>query len=229
MRERTRPSSGQAAQLFDQSETGPLVQHGISRSGRLYFDTEWTEHFVRRTMAFAASTKSSVTQQAAAESLVAYMDVNGLVVNAICFSPFRLLPCALGSQLSSGRTHMSASKSVRIRHVGNWCIHLDQTYVESPFKSEKKDVEMLNYAQPFVDALRTIPGAEVISQPSWEGWGRSRLNEILDQGDWYPLLASRKFGAGKVTSWTTGASPHWGINLMKWKQYPQFWKQVFTA
>ena len=264
---------------------------------------------------------------------------------------------------------MSAAQSVRIWHVGNWCIQLGQTYVESPFKSEKKDVEMLNYAQPFVDALRTIPGAEVISQPSWElyhmspeafderlqwstaivfadvetkclmlhpdffqrakwgdspvtfpdrfdilrkwigegghfhmnggwysfggelgkgGWGRSRLHdifpvvclphddliestagfevrcalpdhpmaagidwstlpavlgfnetrlrrgcdavvEIRDQGEWYPLLASRRFGAGKVTSWTTGASPHWGINVMKWKQYPQFWKQVFTA
>ena len=57
---------------------------------------------------------------------------------------------------------------VRIWHVGNWCIQLGQTYVESPFKSEKKDVEMLNYARPFVEALREIPGAEVISQPSWE-------------------------------------------------------------
>ena len=63
---------------------------------------------------------------------------------------------------------MSVSRPVHIWHVGNWCIQLGQTYVESPFKSEKKDVEMLNYAKPFVDALRTIPGSEVISQPSWE-------------------------------------------------------------
>ncbi len=33
-------------------------------------------------------------------------------------------------------------------------------------KSEKKDVELLNYAQPFINALKTIPGAEVLSQPS---------------------------------------------------------------
>ena len=53
-------------------------------------------------------------------------------------------------------------------HVGNWCIHLGQKYVESPFEAPTKDVEVVNYAQPFVDALRGIPDAEVVSQPSWE-------------------------------------------------------------
>jgi uncharacterized membrane protein len=264
---------------------------------------------------------------------------------------------------------MAVHTSPRIWHVGNWCIHLGQTYVESPFKSEKKDVELLNYAQPFVDALKCIPGAEVISQPSWElyhlspqafderlqwataivfadvetkclmlhpdffqrakwgeapvtfpdrfdilrewitggghfhmnggwysyggelgkgGWGRSRLHdlfpvaclphddliestagyevrcplpdhpmvrgiewstmppllgfnetsfregsenlvEINNQGTWYPLLAARTCGRGRITCWTTGASPHWGINFMKWSLYPRFWKQVFAA
>ncbi len=263
---------------------------------------------------------------------------------------------------------MNTSKPLRIWHVGNWCIQLGQTYIESPFKSEKKDVEMLNYAKPFVDALRTIPHAEVLSQPSWElyhmspeefderlrwattivfadvetkclmlhpdffkreawgekpvtfpdrfdilldwiakgghfhmnggwysfggelgkgGWGRSRLHdalpvvclphddliestsgfevrcsmpdhalikdidwstlpallgfnetqrrdgcdvivEIQNQGEWYPLLAERRYKAGRVTCWTSGASPHWGINFMKWKQYGQFWKQLFS-
>jgi uncharacterized membrane protein len=264
---------------------------------------------------------------------------------------------------------MTAHKSPHIWHVGNWCIQLGQTYIESPFKSEKKDVELLNYAQPFVDALKTIPGADVISQPSWDlyhlspqafderlswatvivfadvetkclmlhpdffqrakwgdapvtfpdrfdilrewiaegghfhmnggwysfggelgkgGWGRSRLHdlfpvvclphddliestagfevrcaqpdnpmvrgidwstlppllgfnetslrdgceslvEINNQDTWHPLLAARTYGKGRITCWTTGASPHWGINLMKWSLYPQFWKQVFAA
>lgn len=56
----------------------------------------------------------------------------------------------------------------RIWHVGNWCIHIGQTYVESPFEAPSKDVEVLNYAKPFVEALRGIPEVEVISQPSWE-------------------------------------------------------------
>ena len=252
-------------------------------------------------------------------------------------------------------------------HVGNWCIHLGQKYVESPFEAPTKDVEVVNYAQPFVDALRGIPGAEVVSQPSWElfhlspeafderlkwattiifadvetkclmlhpdffhrarwgdrplvfpdrfdllrawidrgghfhmnggwlsfggemgkgGWGRSRFHDVLPVEcsphddlvestagyqvsasapehrmvaglDWsrappllgfnqcrlragceclveiedrdarHPLLATRTFGAGRVTCWTTGASPHWGINFMKWNQYDQFWRQVF--
>lgn len=55
-----------------------------------------------------------------------------------------------------------------IWHVGNWRIHIRQKYVESPFESPGKDVEVLNYAQPFVDALRAMPETEVISQPSWD-------------------------------------------------------------
>ena len=262
---------------------------------------------------------------------------------------------------------MSAA-ALKVWHVGNWCIHLGQTYVESPFETERKDVEFLNYAAPFVDALKAIPGSEVISQPSWElyrmspedfdsrlrwataitfgdvetkclnlhpdffargkwgdrpltfpdrldllrdwvsggghfhmnggwysfsgqlakgGWGRSRFHDLLpveclstddliestsgypvrclrpdhpsaagidwgsippllgfnevkpragcdviveinDQGRWFPLLASRSHGKGRVTAWMTGASPHWGINFMKWKEYHRFWRQVFA-
>jgi uncharacterized membrane protein len=68
---------------------------------------------------------------------------------------------------------METPRALRIWHVGNWCIHLGQTYVESPFNTEKKD-------------------------------------------------------GGRVTGWTTGASHHWGVNFMKWKQYPQLRKQVFA-
>ena len=256
----------------------------------------------------------------------------------------------------------------RIWHVGNWCIHTGNEYIESPFLSAKKNVEVLNYAQPLVDALREVENAEVVSQPSWElynlspeefdarldwattivfgdvetkclmlhpdffnrgkwetgyvtfpdrfnllrqwvesgghfhmnggwysfcgqlgkgGWGRSLLAEIFPvecletddlfestesfptrvnqpdhpavngvdfstlppllgfnetrqrggvepiveiafAGRWYPLLASHSFGAGRVSVWTTGASPHWGINFVKWPQYNRFWKQFFS-
>jgi uncharacterized membrane protein len=255
----------------------------------------------------------------------------------------------------------------RIWHVGNWCIHIGQKYVESPFEAPSKDVEVLNYAQPFIDALKAIPNAEVVSQPSWElyhmspeafderlkwadaicfgdvetkclmlhpdfftrgkwgdkpvvfpdrfdllkawvekgghfhmnggwlsfggelgkgGWGRSRFSPVLpveclqhddliestagyelrakadhpsvkgldwkscppllgfnevkirpgaesiveieNLGKWHPLFAEHKFGKGRVSCWMTGASPHWGINFMKWKQYSQFWSQVFS-
>jgi len=259
--------------------------------------------------------------------------------------------------------------ALRIWHVGNWCIHIGQTYVESPFEAPSKDVEVLNYAQPLIDALRGIPHAEVISQPSWElyrmspesfdqrlewattiifadvetkclmlhpdffnravwgdkpitfpdrfdllrawvrqgghfhmnggwlsfagelgkgGWQRSRFHDALpvvclphddliestsgyeirclrpdhpavrdidwstvppilgfnearlrddaqaiveveNQGAWHPLLAEHRHGAGRVTCWMTGASPHWGINFMKWKQYGAFWSQLFLS
>ncbi|MEZ4825177.1 MAG: glutamine amidotransferase [Bacteroidia bacterium] len=256
----------------------------------------------------------------------------------------------------------------RIWHVGNWCIHVGQTYIESPFEAPSKDVEILNYAAPFVEALRAIPDTEVISQPSWElyrmspeafekrlewataiafgdvetkclmlhpdfftrakwgdepvtfpdrfdilrdwvakgghfhmnggwlsfggelgkgGWGRSRFHDVLpvvclqhddliestagyqvrantshpmasgidwdtippllgfnetsvrpsaeavveieNLGKWHPLFAVHSFGKGKVSCFTSGASPHWGINFMKWARYDQFWRQVFDS
>ncbi len=57
--------------------------------------------------------------------------------------------------------------------------------------------------------------------------GGDLLLEIGDQGNWHPLLAARNEGEGVVTCWMTGASPHWGINFMKWSAYRRFWKQVF--
>jgi uncharacterized membrane protein len=260
------------------------------------------------------------------------------------------------------------NEKLNIWHAGNWCIHIGQTYVESPFNAPTKDVEVLNYAKPFVEALKKIPSAEVVSQPSWElykmspeefntrlewahviifadietkclmlhpdffnrskwkdehitfpdrfdllkkwvekgghfhmnggwlsfsgelgkgGWGRSRFKDVLpvnclqhedliestssykvrcnnpahkavqginwntvppilgfnettikekahaiveieNMGQWHPLLAEHEFGKGRVTCWTTGASPHWGINFMKWEFYQQFWQQLFN-
>ena len=61
-----------------------------------------------------------------------------------------------------------ANQPLNIWHVGNWCVHTGQNYVESPFLSATKGVEVLNYAQQFVDAVKGIPGATVVSQPSWE-------------------------------------------------------------
>ena len=34
---------------------------------------------------------------------------------------------------------------------------------------------------------------------------------------------------GRVSCWMTGASPHWGINFMKWREYDRFWMQLFTS
>jgi len=260
------------------------------------------------------------------------------------------------------------NKGLNIWHVGNWCIHTGNEYIESPFLSAKKNVEVLNYGLPIVNAMKAIEGAEVISQPSWElynmspedfdkrlawastivfgdvetkcmmlhpdffnrmkwesdyvtfpdrfnlllewiqggghfhmnggwysfsgqmgkgGWGRSLFRdafpincidgddlvestesfpvrstlqdhpilegidleefppllgfnqttarsdsdtilEIQYWNEWFPLLAQRALGSGRITAWTTGASPHWGINLIKWKQYNQFWRQLFN-
>lgn len=259
--------------------------------------------------------------------------------------------------------------SLRLWHVGNWCIHTGQKYIESPFLGPTKGVEVLNYAQQFVDAVKGVPGAEVISEPSWDlynmspekfderlrwanaivfgdvetkvlmlhpdffnrskwgdqyvtfpdrfellerwveegghfhmmggwysfggergtgGWARSRFHEVLPvvclEGDdliestssfpvrisspghpvlngitleeippllgfnetllragatsileigwkskWFPLLSARRFGKGKTSAFTTSASPHWGINLVKWKKYDQLWQQLFTC
>lgn len=259
------------------------------------------------------------------------------------------------------------NKKLKIWHVGNWCVHTGQRYVESPFQAPSKGVEILNYAQPLIDALNRIKDADVITEPSWNlynmspelfeerlawattiifadvetkcmmlhpdfftrakwgdkpvifpdrfdilknwisegghfhmnggwysftgelgkgGWRRSRMHpvfpvecleyddliestdgyevkcndssnpivkgidwssippllgfnevkkkddavtllEIRNIDDWHPLLAYKNYGKGKMSAWMTGASPHWGINFMKWKEYPKFWQQLF--
>ncbi len=263
------------------------------------------------------------------------------------------------------------SGPLRVWHVGNWCAHQGDQFRESAFKASIKDFRVLNYARYLVEAIERIPGAEVISNPSWEmyqmspeafderlawattvifgdvetqslhldpsffynqfsaptltypdrldlirdwikagghfhmnggwfsfsghqgwgAWGRSRWQKDTDDrvlavdcvaGDdliestasfevrvvepdhpfvrgidfstippllgfnetaaseggrviaeirhgnrWYPLLAERRVGGGRSSVWTTGASPHWGVNFMKWDQYARFWSQVF--
>lgn len=73
-------------------------------------------------------------------------------------------------------------KKLKIWHVGNWCVHTGQKYIESPFQGPTKGVEILNYAQPFIDALSALENAEVISQPSWDLYNMSpeEFNERLE-------------------------------------------------
>jgi uncharacterized membrane protein len=80
-----------------------------------------------------------------------------------------------------------------------------------------------------------VKGLDLSTMPPLLGFNECRLRdgsksivEIENQGQWYPLLAERELGAGLVTCWMTGASPHWGINFMKWALYQRFWMQVFN-
>ena len=58
--------------------------------------------------------------------------------------------------------------------------------------------------------------------------GAFALLEIENMGTWHPLLAAQNLGKGKVSAFTTSASPHWGINLVKWDMYDRLWQQLFT-
>jgi uncharacterized membrane protein len=80
----------------------------------------------------------------------------------------------------------------------------------------------------------TVRGIDWSTVPPLLGFNECRVREggdciveIENLGQWHPLLAERGLGAGRVTCWMTGASPHWGINFMKWRYYRQFWSQVF--
>jgi hypothetical protein len=62
------------------------------------------------------------------------------------------------------------SPNLRIGHVGNWCIHIGQKYVESPFEAPSKDVEVLNYVQPFVTGPQCRHSGHLL-----EAWRQSPL------------------------------------------------------
>jgi uncharacterized membrane protein len=59
--------------------------------------------------------------------------------------------------------------------------------------------------------------------------GATSIIEIGWKARWFPLLAAWSYGKGRVSAFTTSASPHWGINLVKWKKYDQLWQQLFTS
>ena len=81
-----------------------------------------------------------------------------------------------------------------------------------------------------------IRGIDFSKLPPLLGFNKTRpyddceiIVEIQFADCWYHLLAARSLGQGRATAWTSGASPHWGINLVKWPHYDQFWSNVFTA
>jgi uncharacterized membrane protein len=80
-----------------------------------------------------------------------------------------------------------------------------------------------------------MKGIDWSSLPPLLGFNETRtrpegsvLVEIQDLGTWHPLLAERKVGNGRFSCWMTGASPHWGINFMRWRQYDRLWLQLFA-
>ena len=42
-----------------------------------------------------------------------------------------------------------------------------------------------------------------------------------DDGD--PMIATGRFGDGRVLAYTSDPAPHWGSNFVFWDQYPQLW------
>jgi uncharacterized membrane protein len=80
-----------------------------------------------------------------------------------------------------------------------------------------------------------VQGVDWSSVPPILGFNETRpsagckvIVEIRNGTKWYPLLAERMIGRGRSTAWTTGASPHWGGNFMKWELYEKFWHQLFA-
>ena len=80
-----------------------------------------------------------------------------------------------------------------------------------------------------------VQGVDWASVPPILGFNETRpspggnvIVEIRNGTTWYPLLAERMIGRGRSTAWTTGASPHWGVNFMKWELYEKFWHQLFA-
>jgi uncharacterized membrane protein len=90
-------------------------------------------------------------------------------------------------------------------------------------------IEIKNPNHPFVKGIdwSTFPPLLGFNEVKLRNDAESII-EIENLRKWHPLLATRSYGKGFVSCWMTGASPHWGINFMKWKEYQKFWMQVFT-
>jgi len=96
-----------------------------------------------------------------------------------------------------------------------------QAIFETPAWPEKPPESWLTY-----HLAHPGPGAATPGDPNPAFFWNGRYH--LHGNAWYPLLAERRLGNGRTTAWTTGASPHWGVNFMKWEQYDRFWQQLFA-
>jgi uncharacterized membrane protein len=43
-----------------------------------------------------------------------------------------------------------------------------------------------------------------------------------------PMLATGKFGDGRVLAYTSDPAPHWGCNFVYWEQYNRFWMNALN-
>jgi uncharacterized membrane protein len=71
---------------------------------------------------------------------------------------------------------------------------------------------------------------DVKTMPPLLGYNKTRrrrdarvLLEVAETGD--PLLAVRAFGRGRVLAYTSDPAPHWGLNLVYWDGYGEFWRR----
>ena len=122
-----------------------------------------------------------------------------------------------------GRSRWQKDTTERVLPVE--CIEGDDL-IESTAAFEVRSVDA---AHPAVQGLdwSTVPPILGFNETR-PSPGGNVIVEIRNGTNWYPLLAERSIGRGRCTAWTTGASPHWGVNFMKWGLYDQFWAQLFA-
>ncbi|MDD1763023.1 MAG: glutamine amidotransferase [Methanothrix sp.] len=91
--------------------------------------------------------------------------------------------------------------------------------------SEGFAVEAVNTSHP------AVAGLDAASIPPLLGYnefipreGFEPLWRIKDSG--HPLLGVSKHGKGRMVTYGSDPVPHWGINLMLWKDYEKLWQQL---
>jgi uncharacterized membrane protein len=122
-----------------------------------------------------------------------------------------------------GRSRWQKDTSARVLPVE--CLDGDDL-IESTASFEVRTADAVHPA---------VRGIDWSSVPPILGFNETRpspggnvIVEIRNGTGWYPLLAERLIGRGRSTVWTTGASPHWGVNFMKWELYDRFLGQLFA-
>lgn len=73
-----------------------------------------------------------------------------------------------------------------------------------------------------------LKGINLSAMPPVLGFNRTRPREGCDvvaswRGEGNPAIAVGRFGRGRVLAYTSDPAPHWGCNLVFWKQYPRLW------
>ena len=121
------------------------------------------------------------------------------------------------AKLGGGRYHFTANAdSIPAIFTEETTLAMRAYLVEEPF------VPKLAGLSPILSGIDSVPALY-----GYVATSAKPLAQVILQSDKNdPILATWQYGLGRSVAFTSDATGHWGIDWVRWKNFPAFWAQV---